>query len=92
MKTSALNHADKLRQHEYRKITDRGFESIRLHDLRHTQATLLLKNGEDILTVFQRLGHTKVSTALDVYGHVLPGVDKEAADLFGSVGAWAGKE
>ena len=71
---------------------DHGFNGVRLHDLRHTQATLLLKNGEDILTVSRRLGHAKASTTLDVYGHVLPGMDKEAAELFGSVVARAGKE
>ena len=71
---------------------DHGFDGIRLHDLRHTQATLLLKNGENIHTVSRRLSHAKASTTLDVYGHVLPGMDKEAAELFGNVVARAGKE
>ena len=71
---------------------DHGFDGIRLHDLRHTQATLLLKNGEDILTVSRRLGHAKASTTLDVYGHVLPGMDKQAAELFGNVVARAGEK
>ena len=66
---------------------DHGFEGVRLHDLRHTQATLLLKHGEDILTVSRRMGHAKPSTTLDVYGHVMPGMDKEAADLFGRIAA-----
>ena len=66
---------------------DHDFEGVRLHDLRHTQATLLLKHGEDILTVSRRMGHAKPSTTLDVYGHVMPGMDKEAADLFGRIAA-----
>ena len=66
---------------------DHDFEGVRLHDLRHTQATVLLKHGEDILTVSRRMGHAKPSTTLDVYGHVMPGMDKEAADLFGRIAA-----
>lgn len=69
---------------------DHGFDGIRLHDLRHMQATLLLTNGEGILTVLRRLGHAKASTTLNVYGHVLPGMDKQAAELFGNVVARAG--
>ncbi len=52
---------------------------IRLHDLRHTSATLLLAEGVDIETVSHRLGHSKASITLDVYGHALPEVDRSAA-------------
>ncbi|MCR4904207.1 MAG: site-specific integrase [Butyrivibrio sp.] len=52
---------------------------IRLHDLRHTSATLLLANGTDIETVSKRLGHSKTSVTLDVYGHALEEMDKKAA-------------
>ena len=59
---------------------------VRLHDLRHTHASILLQNGIDVLTVAHRLGHAKPSTTQDIYGHVLPGKDQEAAncidDLF----------
>lgn len=61
-----------------------GFD-IRLHDLRHTQASLLIKNGEDIVTVSRRLGHARVSTTLDIYSHVMPGKDGEAAAKIGSL-------
>ncbi len=53
---------------------------IRLHDLRHTGATLLLGSGVDIETVSHRLGHAKASVTLDIYGHALPENDKAAAD------------
>ena len=53
---------------------------IRLHDLRHTGATLLLGNNTDIETVSHRLGHSKASVTLDIYGHALPENDKQAAD------------
>lgn len=51
---------------------------IRLHDLRHTHATLLLANGEHPKVVSERLGHASVGFTLSVYAHVLPGLQKEA--------------
>ncbi len=54
---------------------------LRLHDLRHTGATLLLGWGMDIETVSRRLGHSKASVTLDIYGHALPENDRKAADL-----------
>lgn len=53
---------------------------IRLHDLRHTSATLLLSNGADISTVSHRLGHHQTSVTLDVYSHWLPQNDRDASD------------
>lgn len=53
---------------------------IRLHDLRHTNATLLLSNGTDIETVAHRLGHARASVTLNVYGHALPQRDIEASE------------
>ena len=53
---------------------------IRLHDLRHTSATLLLAKNTDIETVAHRLGHSKPSVTLDIYGHALPENDKQASD------------
>ncbi len=55
---------------------------IRLHDLRHTHATLLLADREPIKTVSERLGHASPSITLGVYGHVMPGDQKRAADRF----------
>ena len=54
---------------------------IRLHDLRHTGATLLLGKNTDIETVSKRLGHAKASVTLDIYGHALPENDKAASDM-----------
>ena len=58
---------------------------IRLHDLRHTQATILLEQKVPITTVSRRLGHAKVSTTLDIYSHVLPGQDEKAAETIGEL-------
>lgn len=59
-----------------------GVPRIRFHDLRHTHATLLLKAGVNPKVVSERLGHTSVSFTLDTYAHVMPGMQREAADTF----------
>lgn len=53
---------------------------IHPHKFRHTQASLLISEGVDILTVSKRLGHAKVSTTLDIYSHVLAKSDEKASD------------
>lgn len=61
--------------------------NIRLHDLRHTSATLLISQNVDIETIAHRLGHSKASVTLDIYGHPLKEMDEKASDtleaLFG---------
>ena len=52
---------------------------FRWYDCRHTCATLLLATGENPKVVSERLGHTKVAFTLDRYGHVLPGMQENAA-------------
>ena len=52
---------------------------MRFHDLRHTAATHMLANGIDPLTVSRRLGHTRASTTLDTYAHMVPGAQENAA-------------
>ena len=55
---------------------------IRLHDLRHTHATLLLKEAVPPKVVSERLGHANVAFTMAVYQHVLPGMQRDAATLF----------
>ena len=55
-------------------------KTIRLYDLRHTNATLLLKAGEHIKVVSERLGHSAVWITLEIYVHVLPGMQRDAAN------------
>ncbi|HET6497645.1 MAG TPA: tyrosine-type recombinase/integrase [Coriobacteriia bacterium] len=56
----------------------RGF-AIRFHDLRHTHASNLLRDGVPVNLVSQRLGHAEPAITLNVYSHVLPGMQEEAA-------------
>ena len=55
---------------------------IRLHDLRHTHASLLLQAGVSIKVVSERLGHRTIALTMDTYTHVLPAMDADAADRF----------
>ena len=59
-----------------------GLGQVRLHDLRHTHATLMLKEGVHPKVVSERLGHAGVGITLDTYSHVLPGLQEEAAEKF----------
>lgn len=59
-----------------------GLPQIRFHDLRHTHATLLLQQGVHPKIVSERLGHSTVSITLDTYSHVIPTMQKEAAEMF----------
>ena len=51
---------------------------IRFHDLRHTHATMLMKQGTNPKVLQERLGHCKRSMTLDVYSHVIPGMQESA--------------
>jgi len=55
--------------------------SIRLHDLRHTHATLALQAGIHPKVVSERLGHATISITLDTYSHAIPAMQEEAAAL-----------
>jgi integrase len=68
-----------------RELAEAGQEPppvIRLHDLRHTHATLLLSAGEPLKVVSERLGHSSAVVTMTVYAHVLPGGQRKAADRF----------
>lgn len=56
-----------------------GVPKIRLHDLRHTHATLALQAGVHPKVVQERLGHATISITLDVYSHAIPAMQEEAA-------------
>lgn len=62
-----------------------GFPGLKMHELRHTTATLLLGNGVDVKTVQNRLGHASSALTLDQYAHAIPANDKAAADLMGAI-------
>ena len=63
-----------------------GVPRIRLHDLRHTAASLMLAAGIPVHVVAVRLGHATPKITLSVYAHVLPTQGVEAADVMGAFG------
>src|SRR5688500_4374513 len=67
---------------DFRKLLKAsGLPKIRFHDLRHTAASLILNHGIPVLIVSNRLGHSKPSITIDVYGHLIPSRQEEAAKL-----------
>ena len=67
----------------FRKIIKRaGLPSLRFHDLRHTHASLMLKQGIHPKIVSERLGHSSIGITLDTYSHVMPGLQEAAALRF----------
>ena len=69
--------------HAFIKIVRRaGLGGVRLHDLRHTHASVMLRQGVHPKIVQERLGHSSISITLDVYSHVVPGLQEAAALQF----------
>lgn len=67
---------------DYKKLLKvAGLPDMRFHDLRHTAASLMLNHGVAVIVVSRRLGHARASITLDVYGHLIPSMQEEAADL-----------
>jgi integrase len=69
--------------HAFTKITHRaGLKGIRLHDLRHAHASLMLRQGVHPKIVQERLGHSTIAVTLDTYSHVTAGLQEAAALKF----------
>jgi len=78
----APTHPERFTRTFDRLVAEAGLPRIRLHDLRHTHATLLLKAGVPVKVVSERLGHASAAFTLNVYQSVLPGMQAEAAATF----------
>ena len=72
--------------HAFGKLIRRaGLPHMRLHDLRHTHATLMLKAGVHPKIVQERLGHANIGITLDLYSHVVPELQEAAAERFDKI-------
>ncbi|CAN5826762.1 site-specific integrase [soil metagenome] len=60
-------------------VSDCGHPDLGFHDLRHSHAAHLIEAGEHAKTIQSRLGHSSIKTTLDVYGHLMEGMDESAA-------------
>ena len=67
---------------QYKKILarDNRLKKIRIHDFRHSHASLLINQGEDYLVVKERLGHASITTTIDTYSHLYPSKQRDLAD------------
>ena len=83
-------HPDRFSQIFNKVVTRAAVPRRRLHDLRHTHTTLLLKAGVPVKVVSERLGHATPGFTMATYQHVLPGMQAEAARMFASVIASTG--
>lgn len=61
-------------------LKEKNLPKITVHQLRHTHISMLIYNGMDIVAVSKRAGHQKVSTTLDIYGHIITKADYEGAN------------
>jgi len=87
MDISTPNHAFKKIIKRYNEDPDHKekLPEITLHGLRHTSATLLIADRVDLKTVSSRLGHSEISTTMDIYAHALRKKDEAAADALGGM-------
>jgi integrase len=75
-------HPDYFSQYFDRLVARSSLPRIRLHDLRHTHATILLASGTPVKVVSERLGHASPAFTMTVYQHVVPGMQADAALAF----------
>ena len=81
-----LDPAEHIDPKAWAKLANRvGLKGIRLHDTRHTHASLMLKQGVHPKIVQERLGHASIQITLDTYSHVAPGLQQAAANRFDDI-------
>ena len=68
-----------------KRIRKAKYEGLNFHELRHTQATLLIGSGADIKTVQTRLGHSSAQLTMNIYAHAIEANDRDAADAIGDI-------
>ena len=73
-------HQNYIRLKFFRLLKRAGVRQVRFHDLRHSFASILLQNGESPVYVKDQLGHSSIATTVDLYGHSIPGGNRQAVD------------
>lgn len=75
-----INHNNLVNRHYQPALKDAGLPIIRFHDLRHTYASLLIEQGENIKYIQTQLGHSSPSVTLNIYAHLMQSINREAAN------------
>jgi integrase len=74
-------NTDTFRSRVFLKVLEKaGLRKTRIHDLRHTYASLLIQQGESLAYVRDQLGHHSIKVTVDTYGHLVPGENRKAVD------------
>jgi integrase len=74
-------HEERNVRHVFTRMLEKAeLRQIRIHDLRHTFASLLLQQGESVVYVKEQLGHASIQITVDTYGHLIPGANGGAVD------------
>jgi integrase len=76
----SMMHPDSLSKACVRLAKKAGLVGVHLHSLRHTMASMLIEQGEYPKVISERLGHASSAFTNDVYGHLMPGMERAAAD------------
>ncbi|MBF0475102.1 MAG: site-specific integrase [Deltaproteobacteria bacterium] len=87
-----LDHGNVLARHFVPALQKAGIPQIRFHDLRHTYASILIEQGENIKYIQSQLGHASPTVTLNVYAHLMKPTNQEAAlrlekTVFGATGS-----
>ena len=72
-------------RHFFKCLARAKLRRIRFHDLRHTYASLLIQNGESLAYVCDQLGHSTIKLTVDIYGHLVPGANRQAVNKLPTV-------
>ncbi len=79
--SGGLLHPHNLRDRVFYGLLEKAkLRQVRFHDLRHTFASLLLQQGETPVYVKEQMGHSSIQVTVDLYGHLIPGGNKQAVD------------
>jgi len=91
LRTMFNKYLNKLRKEQEKDLIKEGYSSdevedmiitkMPLYNLRHTHATILLNNNENIKVISKRLGHRPIKTTMDIYAQVMPRSKSKTADL-----------
>lgn len=81
----AMYNPDSITKKWIKFIRKHNLPDVRLHDLRHSCATLMIENGTPMKTVQERLGHADFATTANIYAHVTAKMQKEAAETMDAV-------
>ena len=82
IQSSPISITKNMIEKKFKQILSRNndIKKIRIHDLRHSHASLLINQGEDYLVVKERLGHASITTTIDTYSHLYPSKQKSLAN------------